>query len=345
VAQLKVTLLGDVPKVEETDPQAYSLFLQARHLDRQFTPESMSKAVDLYQQALTIAPDYAAAWSGLSRTYNCQIAVGQLPLTEGSRMAREAANRALAIDPDYAPAHGALAEIASNQDNDLAVAANHLGRALTLAPTDPEILRLARDLTQSLGRLDEAIVLGEYVIARDPVDATAHFRLGLSYQWSGRSDAAVAQLRKALALSPDRISGQYQIGMVLLLGGEPEAALSAFEQEETDEEYRVKGTALALHDLGRQAEFETAFSELRERWGEQWPSEIAHVYAWTGDADAAFEWLDKSVAQNEDGLIQQFLLPQYAPLHDDPRWLAFRERTGTSEAQLAAIEFEVAIPE
>jgi hypothetical protein len=101
---------------------------------------------------------------------------------------------------------------------------------------------------------------------------------------------------------------------------------------------------MALHDLGRAAEFDSTFSELRERWGGRWPSEVAHVYAWTGGADSAFEWLEKAVLQNEDGLNTQFLVPFYVPIHDDPRWAAFRERTGTSEEQLAVIEFEVALP-
>ena len=151
--------------------------------------------------------------------------------------------------------------------------------------------------------------------------------------------------RTAIDLNPGFIAVNYRYGEALFLKGDSEGALAAFQREEADEEYRVKGTALALHALGRQVEFEAAFSELRERWGEQWPSEVAHVYAWIGDADAAFEWLDKSVAQNEDGLADQFIRPFYAPLHDDPRWLAFRERTGTSEAQLAAIQFEVTLSE
>ena len=344
VAQLKVTLLGEAPKVEAVDPEAYSLYLQARHWSRQFTPETMIKAVNLYQQALAIAPDYAAAWAGLGRTYVNQANTDQLSITDGRRLAREAADRAVLIDPEYAPAHAALGGIARDLDNDPVKAAQHIGRALALAPTDSDVLSLARGLAQSLGRTDEAIKLGEYLVARDPVDATSHFILGLSYSWAGRPDTAIASLRNALTLSPGRIGAHYFIGITLLVGGKPESALSAFGQETMDEEYRVKGTALALHDLGRQAEFEMAFLELRERWGAQWPSEIAHVYAWTGDADAAFEWLDKSVTQNEDGLSQQFLIPLYAPLHDDPRWLVFRKRSGTSEAQLAAIEFEVPIP-
>ena len=86
-----------------------------------------------------------------------------------------------------------------------------------------------------------------------------------------------------------------------------------------------------------------ALEELKTNWGEQWPSEVAHVYAWVGDADAAFEWLDRAVAQNEDGLTQQFPQPFFIPIHDDPRWQTFREQTGTSAAQLSAIEFKVPV--
>ncbi|UCC14295.1 MAG: tetratricopeptide repeat protein [Gammaproteobacteria bacterium] len=343
VSQLKVTLLGEAPKVDETDPEAYALFLQARHLAHQFTSESIDQAIVLYKQALSIAPDYAAAWAGLSNTYIDQASISEAS-NDSIQLARETADKALAADPEHASAHAALGRVARTYHNDLTAAAQFYARALELAPTDLDILRNASDLAQSLGRLDEAIGLGQYVVARDPVDANSHYRLGLSYLWAGRSDAAITPFHTALKLSPERFAAQYAIGQVFLHQGDPEQALAAFQQEDTDEEYRVKGMAMALHDLGRREEYEAKFSELRERWGGRWPSEIAQVYAWTGDADAAFEWLDKSIAQNEDGLVQQFLQLFYVPIHEDPRWLAFREKTGTSEAQLAAIEFEVDIP-
>ncbi|MDH3401828.1 MAG: hypothetical protein OEM03_12795, partial [Chromatiales bacterium] len=91
--------------------------------------------------------------------------------------------------------------------------------------------------------------------------------------------------------------------------------------------------------------FETLFAELRDRWGAQWPSEIAHVYAWVGEADAAFEWLDKAVEKNEDGLREQFDNVYFISLHDDPRWADFRERTGSSQAQLEKIKFKVKLPD
>jgi adenylate cyclase len=344
VEQLKVTLLGGAPKTVGTDPEAYALVLQARHLSRQNTPESMARAVDLYQKALAMAPDYVAAWAGLSDTYGQQAFSGVAPYDETFRLSREAVDRALAIDPDYAQAHAQLGMIANAVDVDVAAAARHYERALALAPTDTGIIRDAATQTRRLGRLDKSIAMLEYVTVRDPVDPAAHQALGLAYLWAGRFDDAIASYKTALTLSPGRLGTQYWIGLSLLLKGDPASALEAFSLEQSDEEYRVKGTALALHDLGREAESQTAFAELRERWGDRWPSEIAQVYAWTGDRDSAFKWLDKAVAQNEDGLNEQFPHRLYASLHSDPRWEAFRERTGTSEAQLAAIDFKVELP-
>ena len=343
-AQLKVTLLGSAPAVAETDPEAYALFLQARQLGRQVTAESLERSVALYLQGLEIDPDYAAAWAGLARTYNMQVFSGLRPQFD-VRLGREATNRALAIDPEYADAHASLAWIAINFDVDPAAAVRHYQRALALDPTNPDIIVDAAVLARDLGRPDEALALLEYSVARDPVNPLAHQSLGTAYLWAGRLDESIESYRTALRLVPGRLSAQYGIGTALLVKGEPEQALAAFALEEGDEEYRVKGTALALHDLGRAAEFDSTFTELRERWGDRWPSEVAHVYAWTGDADAAFEWLETAVLQNEDGLNTQYLRLFYTPLHDDPRWQAFRERTGTSEEQLAAIEFEVTLPQ
>ncbi len=343
VEQLKLTLLGEAPTAEEADPRAYALYLQARQLSRQNTAEGFEQSIVLFERALEIDPEYAAAWSGIAATYRRQGNSDLRPIDEAFELARQTATSALEIDPEHGPSYAVLGRIATDS-RDLANGALYLERALRLDPTNPDIVFEAAVLAMNVGRAEEAIALGEYVTARDPVNPAGHYNLGLAYRSAGHLNQAVASFRTSNSLSPGRLGAQYSIGRVLLMQGEPEAALAAFA-EETDEEYRVKGTALALYELGRQAEYESAFLELRERWGEQWPSEIAHVYAWTGDADAAFEWLDRAVAQNEPGLNEQFQAEFYAPVHDDPRWQAFREQTGTSEEQLAAIEFEVTLPE
>ncbi|MGI9263480.1 MAG: tetratricopeptide repeat protein, partial [Gammaproteobacteria bacterium] len=331
---LKIKLLGDAPAIETTNPEAYALVLQARHLERLGAVASAEEAVRKYQQALAIAPDYSVAWSGLSRVYSGQAGRGTRPVDEGFRLARETARKALAADPANAEAHARLASIARAYDNDIAGAALHYEQALTLDPTNPDIIRHAAILLQSLGRIDESIALSEYVTARDPLSPTGHTNLCLAYIYAGRMDDAIASCRAALTLSPNKTGGWYNVGRALLLKGEYNAAMEAFASE-SDEEYRVKGTAIALHSLGQKVESEGALVELRERWGDRWPSEVAQVYAWNGNADAAFEWLDRAIAQNEDGLNQQFMQPFFAPLHAEPRWKTFRERSGTSESQLA----------
>ena len=81
VEQLKITLLGEAPTAAETDPEAYALYLQARHLANQGTAESYEQSNALYQQALAIEPEYAAAWYGLARNYAAQANLACCPLT------------------------------------------------------------------------------------------------------------------------------------------------------------------------------------------------------------------------------------------------------------------------
>ena len=173
-----VALLGAAPTVEATDLAAYALYLQARQLGRQGTAEGLERSMALYQQALEIDPDYAAAWAGLARDYYTRAGTELHPIDEGYQLARDAANRALAIDPEYAPAYAQLGYIAVYH-GDLATATRHLERALALDPTDSDIITNAAILARSLGRLDEAIALQEYAVARDPVNPIGHARLGL----------------------------------------------------------------------------------------------------------------------------------------------------------------------
>jgi TolB-like protein/cytochrome c-type biogenesis protein CcmH/NrfG len=343
VARLKVTLLGAVPTVEETNPKAYALYLQARHLVNQITPENMARAVTLYQQALAISPDYAAAWTGLSIMYTHQADVGLGLYDEGYNLAREAAEKALAVNPEYASGHARLGWITMIHDGDLAAAARHYDRALALAPTDFDILNGAAFLAQCLGHLDVAIAFGEYLVTLDPVNPTGYFRLGWIYRFAGRLDDTVASFRTLLTLSPGFVSGQYQIGLALLLKGDPQAALEAMEME-SSEHYRLRGLAMVYHALGRAVESNAALTKLIENDPKE-AFTIAYVLAYRGEADRAFAWLVKAAEYNEPSLSFIAADPMFSNLHDDPRWLPFMESIGRSPEQLAAIEFEVTLPE
>ena len=342
VDELEITLLGAVPHVEETDPEAYSLVLQARYFSNQLKPEGWEQSIPLYRKALEIAPDYAMAWAGLSRDYINLAGYNLLPPEEGYRLAREAAEKALSINPDTATAHAALGWISMHSDGDLESAARSFKRALDLDPNNLSILRNAATFCYALGRLDDAIALGEYSLALDPVNPSAYFNLTHHYNVAGRYEEAIESAKGALRLNPGMPGANYYMGESLLRLGQPERALEVFQQE-TDDEWRVKGTALALFTLGRMPEFEEKFAELREGWEDRWPIEIAHVYAWIGEMDPVFPLLEKDIEINGPGGVT--VDPFFTSAHDDPRWHALLEQAGISAEELQRIEFTVQLPD
>jgi tetratricopeptide (TPR) repeat protein len=340
VKELKVKLLGAAPKVRTTDPKAYALFLQARELGRQSNPEAFTKSDALFRQVLEIDPRYAPAWNGLADNFINKAEIGLTSSPEGYARARAAAEKALAIDPDYAPAHAGLGRIAMEADNDPAGAARHFQRALALDPTDLEVLRNAAIFLESLGRLDEALGLLEAVVRRDPVNFTVLNTLGYYQRMAGRYDAAIASFRTVLSLSPNRGGARAQLGMALLLKNDAATALAEIEQEK-NESWRMYGLPMAYCALGRKADADAAFNAVIAKYEKGGPYNIAYDYAFCGDADKAFEWLDKAVAYQDAGLADIVAENLFDKIHSDPRWLPFLRKIGKAPDQLAKIEFKM----
>src|SRR5213082_1831092 len=344
VKQLKITLLGAAPKARTTDPEAYALYLQAVQLGRPFTAEAFQQSEALYRKVLAIDPRYAPAWYGLARNFGNETGQGLLPGKEGFPQAREAAVKALAIDPDYAPAHAQLGWIAMYGDNDVADAAQHLERALALDPADLRVLTTNVTLLQSLGRLDEALALEEAAVRRDPVNVTTLFNLGYHQRMAGRLDAAISSFRTVLSMSPSNGGAHCQLGIALLLKGDAKGALTEIEQE-TSEIYKMIGLPMAYHALGRKADSDAALAALIAKYEKDAPSNIAGVYAYCGEADKAFVWLDKAIEYGDPGLAEIVTDNLFDKIRADPRWLPFLRKIGKAPAQLAKIEFKVTLPQ
>ena len=344
VKQLQVTLLGAAPKVRTTDPEAYALYLQAVQLGRQFTPEAFEQSDAMYRKVLVIDPHYAPAWAGLADNLTHEADQGVLSIKDGYARSREAATKALAIDAEYAPAHTRLGLIVVLGDNDLAGGAKHFQRALTLDPSDLDVLRNSAVLLAALGRLDEALALDAAVVRRDPVNLSALFNLGMDQRQAGRLDDAIASFRTVLSLAPGRSGTHAQIGNALLLKGDPQGALAEIEQE-TGETWKMFGLPMAYHALGRKADSDTALATVIAKYEKDGPSNIACVYAFRGDTDKAFEWLDKAVEYSDSGTADIVAEPLFGKIHADPRWLTFLRKLGKAPEQLAKIEFKVTLPQ
>lgn len=337
VERLKVTLVDEANGIEKTDPDAYALYLQAGSILSRKTPEDTSKAGELYQQALAIDPGYASAWVGLSHVYEDQVSFGQLELEQGVALIQEALGTALRIDPDFAAAHRGLGFSAYAWRNDLQAAARHYEKAIELSsdPTDAAIMLFA------LGRIEEAIPYYERIVVDNPLSVSAHYNLGLMYLFTGDPERALAKLDTVQILSPQRYGTHAFRCLAYLLMGEIELAREAIEQEPSESD-QASGRALIFHELGQDAQFEQEVSRLIELSGEEYGSEVALVYAWAGDLDRAFYWLEKERDSGAgSGWTQILGYPQTKNLTADPRWLPFLRSVGAAPEQLAAIEFNV----
>jgi len=339
VKELKVTLLGPPPTARTTDPKAYALYLQARQLGRQFTAEPLEKSDALYRQVLEIDPHYAPAWNGLGWNLMIEINNGTVPSHEGLARVREFAQKALEIDPDYAPAHARLGSIAM-YENDLAGAANHFERALMLDPTDLGVIGDASTFLMSLGRRDEALALDEAGVRRDPVNTTALYNFGLNLRCAGKYDDAINTFRTVLSLNPGQGTTHSMIAVALLLKGNAAGALSETEQE-TVEPYRMIGLPMVYYTLGRKADSDNALAALIAKYEKDASFNIASVYAFLGEADQAFAWLEKAVEYHDPGLSDLVSENLFDKIHSDSRWLPFLSKIGKAPDQLAKIQFKM----
>jgi TolB-like protein/Tfp pilus assembly protein PilF len=342
VNQLKLEILGEAPVSTTVNPDAYALFLEARHLSRSANAETLEKAKNLYQQALDIDPNFVAAWDRLAALYDDQVAMRIIPTDEGSELSRLANERALQLNPNFAPAHATLAYSAIYYENDYSAAARHIERAQELAPKDVSTLGMAAILLHNLGRTREAVLINQYVINLDPLNRSIRHNTSIMLYCLGRFDEAINSFRILLRLSPDQLGTHYFIGLAQLYKGEPQAALNEFNQE-SYQPLVAAGKAMAFHALGRIDEYEAALNELIERWQVKSPTAIARVYAFAAQIDSAFYWLDKAIEANMGGQINP-IDPGFVVLHDDPRWDEFLQQINKVPAELAAIEFKAQLP-
>jgi len=344
VEQLKIKLLGDAPKAKETDSAAYELFLRARFLRRQGSASSLEQSQQLLERVLAIDANYLPAMDDLISVYINQAHSGERPFAEGYELARTLTVKGLEIDPNFARLYIQMGWIEAFYDGDMQAATRSYEHGLALDPTNTTSLGDTATILLLLGRTDEAIALGEYINTRDPFHPVGFANLGNSLAFAGRYEEAISNFRKTLSLSPDYVGARFSLGLALLMTGDPEGALVEVKMEPSDG-YRLVGLAIVNFALGNTQKADMALQTLIDDHADDWGSSIAEVLAFRGDTDAAFEWIDKTIERGDSGLAEIIVNPLYANLYDDPRWPRLLERLGKSPAQLAAIKFEVNLPE
>jgi TolB-like protein/Flp pilus assembly protein TadD len=334
---LKVSILGATPQVVQTDPQAFSAYLQASYFYNRRSPEGYEKALDYVQQCIEIDPEYVPAWTLLSSVYANEALRGAMPFVEANEKALEAAEHALQLDPEFPYANSARAWLATTYQRDYATAALFYKRALELSPGNSVVLGNAAVLVRTLGRLDQAIEMSERSIALNPVSSTAYVNLADQLYRSARTSDAIEAASKALELSPADNAAMGNLAFSYLLAERPGDAIQAVEAT-TVRFLSLMVNSMANYSLGQNDDSEEQLRLLREEFSSTQAFYIALVHAWRSEHEDAFTWLVQAIDEGQP-VLGINTDPFLGSLHDDPRWEPLLARIGMSSEQLAAVEF------
>ena len=325
---LKVTLLGKntaVSSSQTKDAEAYNSYLQGRYFYGRRSKEDLERAVSYYAAAIQRDSSYAAAWAGLAEVHHRQADNGYIPVDEGYRMAREEVERALVLDENLAEAQAEMGWIKRAHDWDWEGADAAYQRALMLDPGNATALRGAAVLAFTMGRLDEAIESDHRAVRLDPLNIPTHHNLGLHAYYAGRLDEAADALKKALELNPDRPGTRNLLGRVYLAQSQPQQALNEMERE-TDPVWHLYGLSLAYQAVGRKTEADAALAKFINTYGETMAFQIAEVFAYRGEIDRTFEWLERAYTLHDSGMADIKGDPLLKSLERDPRYTAFLKK-------------------
>jgi serine/threonine-protein kinase len=318
---LKVTLLGSEERATQmatNSVEAHNAYLQAHfHLQRR-NVEDYRKAIDYFDRAIALDPNYALAYAERAEAWTV---IGDLTGQRSTAYpkARSDAEKAVAIAPSLAEAHAALGWVRAFTEWKFAEGLSELQRAKELSPTNPTANDLLGRVIVYSGRIEEAERQSRQAEELDPLSAATQFMLGRVLFYAGKLDEAYAAGRKMAELQPSAASSHRWQVLVAVQRRDGEMALRE-AQLEPDQNFRRFGLALAHYIRGDRNAADAALADLIANARDQLAYQIAQVYAVRGEKDKAFEWLQIAFDNHDGGMPSLLVDPVLRGLRDDPRY-------------------------
>jgi tetratricopeptide (TPR) repeat protein len=297
--------------------EAYDQYLIGKQLLNRSGVGDYRLAVFAYQKAIALDGNFAAAYVGLAEA-EAAVSATETGDRVALQRALDAANRAVALAPDSAEGYATRGSLLGDFFWDWSRARADLERAIAYDAGNRTVQGKYSALLSSLGLVREALVAARKAIDADPLSGAAWDNLGANLKDDGQLVAARAAVLRAQQLNPNSFWPPYNLAQIELLDGHPEKALTVAQTMRTP----ALVTAMAAYTLGRGDEAERALNEILSRQPQIFGYQIAEIYAWRGENDQAFEWLDRSYAQHDPGLSSVKTDPFLTKLRTDRRYAA-----------------------
>jgi TolB-like protein/cytochrome c-type biogenesis protein CcmH/NrfG len=313
------------------NPEAYDDYLRGRFY---WTNRGdLHKSIDAYQNAVRKDPSYALAYAGLASGYALlgQVPYDDMPPIQAKPKAREAAERALQLDPQLGEAHSVLANVSFSYDWDFDAAEREFQRALALGQNDPTAHQWHSHYCVVRKRLQQALEENSRTLALDPVSPLFNTTRAEIYYNARQFDAAIAQARRTIEQYPT-----YPLAYIWLGSAYREEKMYKDALEQFAQAGKLSGnhpalTALYGHTLalsGDSAGARRALADLQHLSKTRYVSALyfAGVYTGLGEKSMALDWLDKAYKERNDRLVYLNVDPMADPLRSEPRFQDLMKR-------------------
>jgi len=316
--------------------EAHQSYLQGRFFGNLHAEKDENQALAAFQRAVELDPNFALAWAGLANTHTWFSAFstsgGRAGFEKHLAAAREAVTRALTIEPNLAEALFTRANIALNFDFNVKAAAEDLKKAVALAPSNPDVLIVAGNIETTRGDMSRAIEFYKQAVGLDPVNGLARSFLAFNLVIARRFEEARAEYPRVVELTPGAPWAYAGVGLSYLLEGKFAEAIAA-AQPDSGEWARLLIASCALWAQKKVPESDAALAQLK-KLGDTAAYQVGEVYAYRGEKDEAYQWLELARQQRDPGLASLRKDPLLTNLHGDSRWDKFLHTVGLADEQL-----------
>jgi len=321
-----------------TSPEVYESYLKGEYFLNRFTPDSIRKAADYFQEAIEKDPNYAPAYSKLAGCYQILAGMGAIPKKVAYPKAKVLVAKALELDPQFAAAHAVRGWSLLLYELDFATAGAELKRAVELNANGVEGHQGLGDYYATMGQLQESVLEVERARELDPLASIVNSDLCTMLFFARRYDEALAQCKANLDLDPNSVRALWFIGDVYAAKGMNSEAVSTFLQAMQlggAPPGMIAAAKTGARDSGLKGYWKALTPFLPENVanGNLEPFDAAVSYAYAGDADMALRSLERAVEARCYGITYLAVNPIFDELRSDPRFVSLLRRIGLPQSQ------------